>query len=190
MKRLCIAAAVIVVTSGVMVSTTQAGPMEHIDQLAYSVKRQASRLGRQLRYEHSHNRYYRRLRADAYATYKLADHISDIIYRPSSLRHVRDDLAELDNRIHDLESLIRRAARSSRTRFDDGIRDRNDDHGHDHDHGTVDRVNDHGHDHGRHSSFEDFSEVRRTVRRMQDMVHHLESDVARLVRSRSARRFP
>jgi hypothetical protein len=28
------------------------------------------------------------------------------------------------------------------------------------------------------------------VRRMQDMVHHLESDVARLVRSRSARRFP
>ena len=89
-----------------IVTDAQAADLEHIDRLAYSIKRQTALVCRELNLGFRRAPQYRHLYKDAYKMYQLADHMHEIAHHSNNLGHLRADASELDALLHHIQELI------------------------------------------------------------------------------------
>lgn len=102
-----IAATALILTSGLLVNSASAAD-PHLDDLAFSLKRQAALACREVRYGFRRTAAFPHLYRDFYEMYTLADHIHDVAHNHGDLRHLKDDVDQLDALFHHTEELTAR----------------------------------------------------------------------------------
>lgn len=108
MKTARISIAILVASMGLFAaSTARAGADYHVDDVALRLERQAKQLARELRYNFRHAAHFGHLMADARNIARSARHIHDVAHRGGSLRHLKSDLREIDDKVHHLTDLMR-----------------------------------------------------------------------------------
>lgn len=79
----------------------------HIDRLAVKIQRTSKQLLREsIHYRHTPE--YRHLVADANEMYRLATHVHEVTHFEGNLRHLQNDVAELDRQFHHVETVFDR----------------------------------------------------------------------------------
>lgn len=96
--------------SATIVPELAAADLEHIDQVAFSIKRQTARLCRELNLGFRRAPQYPDLYKDVYAMYQLADHMHEIAHHTNNVRHLRADASELDELMHHVQELFSQAS--------------------------------------------------------------------------------
>ncbi len=91
--------------SGLFANTADAGHDRNIDDLASSLKRQASQVTREIRYHFRHTSQFRHLYKDAYELYCLTDTIHDLTHHREKLCLVHHKVEAADALIHHIEDL-------------------------------------------------------------------------------------
>ena len=95
--------------------------LEHIDRLAYSIKRQTALICRELRLGFRQTPHYHHLYSDVYKMYRLADHIHDVAHHAPNLPHMRSDARELDELMHHVQELLGASVADARYDFHTGV---------------------------------------------------------------------
>ena len=90
----------------------EAADLEHLDQVAFSIKRQTARICRELNLGFRRAPQYRHLYKDVYAMYQLADHMHEIAHHTNNVRHLRADARELDELMHHVQELFSQSVAS------------------------------------------------------------------------------
>jgi len=100
------AAAIVMAIAGLTSASAQAGTMEHVDELAAQLERQAISINYELRRNFYRSPQYNHLRSDVNEMTQLASHIHEIAHHGGNVRHLRNDVNELDRLFHHVEELI------------------------------------------------------------------------------------
>jgi hypothetical protein len=139
----------------------------HIDELAVQLERYAARLDKEFALHYRHTSQYSHLRSDSREMARLARHVHDVAHNHGSLAHLESDLRDLDRLFHHVEDLV-------------------DDIGFHADHNYHGGFGYHGggHIHG------ETGHVHRLLHAMEDILHHLQSDVRELAQVSRAPRGP
>ena len=165
MKNILTTALLISGFSLAMNSNAEAG--DHIDDLAFSIQKQAQVLNHEFARNYRHTPSYRHLMSDTSQMYRLAAHIHDLAHHGGSVRHMEADVRQLDRLFHHIEDLVN--AMSHR--------------GHGHGHGHLQPLHGGHHGHGHHGfRGPDTRRARMLLRSMENTIHHLHSDLQRLIR--------
>jgi len=98
----------LILTIGLFTSSASAAD-PHLDDLAFSLKRQAALACREVRYGFRRTAAFPHLYKDFYELYTLADHIHEVAHNHGDLRHLKDDVDALDDLFHHTEELTARA---------------------------------------------------------------------------------
>jgi hypothetical protein len=102
-----IATTALMLTVGLFANSASAAD-PHLDDLAFSLKQQAALACREVRYGFQRTAAYPHLYKDFYELYTLADHIHDVAHNHGDLRHLKDDVDQLDELFHHTEELTAR----------------------------------------------------------------------------------
>ena len=100
-------AALVMLAAGYFANTASAAD-PHLDDLAFSLKQQAALACREVRYGFQRTPAFPHLYKDFYELYTLADHIHDVAHNHGNLRHLKDDVDQLDELFHHTEELTAR----------------------------------------------------------------------------------
>jgi hypothetical protein len=99
----------------VMSATTaqvNADDYHHIDRLAVKIQKTSKQLLREsVHYRHTPE--YRHMVADANEMYRLATHVHEVSHFEGNLRHLQNDVANLDRQFHHVESVFDRIERNA-----------------------------------------------------------------------------
>jgi hypothetical protein len=149
-----------------LTSAAQADTYEHIDTLAVQLERYAARLDREFALHYRHTSQYAHLRSDSREMARLARHVHDVAHNHGSLAHLQSDLRNLDQLFHHVEDLV----------DDIEFHAAHNAHGY---HGGF-GYHGGGHIHG------ETRHVARLLHAMEDVLHHLQSDINELAAASAA----
>ncbi len=96
-------------------STAKADHLETIARLARTVESQAKRIDHDVEHHLRGLPACSSLRKDVGEMAELADHIHDLCHQPHSLKHIQEDLEELDDLFHKVEATVETLRRSTST---------------------------------------------------------------------------
>lgn len=123
------------------------GSWEHVDEMASDLEQLAKDLHDEVHLHLEGHIYFPHMDGHAEEIEALAKHIHDLAHKGKSIKHLREDVIELDEQVHHADEVITKIARY-------GVRA-------DHYDGAV-------------------RQTRRIVKSMNDILHHLEGDLAEL----------
>lgn len=98
-------------------SAAKADHLETIDRLARTVESQTKRIDHDVEYHLRGLPACSSLRKDVGQMAELADHIHDLAHEPHSLKHIQEDLEELDVLFHKVEATVETLRRSTSTSY-------------------------------------------------------------------------
>lgn len=105
-------------------STAKADHLETIDRLARTVESQTKRIDHDVEYHLRGLPACSSLRKDVCEMAELADHIHDLCHESHSLKHIQEDLEELDVLFHKVEATVESLRRSTSTSLHSSSRSR------------------------------------------------------------------
>lgn len=95
----------LLVATSLFSASVRADECEHIDELAVKIQVKTRLLIRET-VHYRHTASYQQLVAETNNLYRLASHIHDVTHFSGNLRHLEQDLLELDASFHQLEALF------------------------------------------------------------------------------------
>ncbi len=102
-----IATAAMILTAGLF-GTSASAADPHLDDLAFSLKKQAAAACQEVRYGFRRTAVYPQLYKDFYELYTLADHVHDVAHNHGDLCHLKDDVDDMDRLFHHAEEMVAR----------------------------------------------------------------------------------
>jgi hypothetical protein len=123
------------------------GSWEHVDELASELEGFAQALHDEVHLHLEGHIYFPHMDEHAEEIEALAEHIHDLAHKGKSIKHLRQDVIELDGQVHHADEVITKIARHGvrAVHYDGAIR-----------------------------------QTRRIVKSMNEILHHLEADLAEL----------
>ncbi len=87
------------------------GTWEHVDELADDLEKYAQDLHDEVHLHLEGHEYFRHMDAHAEEIEELAEHIHELAHKGKSIKHLREDVVELDEQVHHADGVITKIAR-------------------------------------------------------------------------------
>lgn len=94
----------LILTAGLFANTASAAD-PHLDDLALTIKNEAALACREVQYGFRRTPAFPHLYKDFYELYTLANHVHEVAHNHGDLRHLKDDVEQMDQLFHHTEEM-------------------------------------------------------------------------------------